>query len=89
MKGPVGKKQTAMAFMGPPSPPFLCGRRKPAWPLETYLHSALTCQSCDPGLTRCSGASRGELRSDRKNVSRAVHELRDYYLIAGLMENII
>lgn len=30
-----------------------------------------------------------ELRSDRKKVSCAAHELREYYLIVGLMENIM
>lgn len=30
-----------------------------------------------------------ELRSDREKVSCTVHELREYYLIVGLMENIM
>ena len=37
-------------------------------------------------LVGCLGE---ELRSDRKKVSCAVHELREYYLIVGLMENIM
>ena len=37
-------------------------------------------------LVGCLGE---ELRSDTKKVSCAVHELREYYLIVGLMENIM
>lgn len=35
------------------------------------------------------GCLEGKLRSDRKKVSCAAHELREYYLIVGLMENIM
>lgn len=75
--------------MGPSSPPSLCGRRKTN-PAFRGLHYTLPwpAKACNPSLTCCSGGSR-ELRSDRKNVSCAAHELREYYLIVGLMENII
>lgn len=44
------------------------------------------CKPCPDLLVGCLGE---ELRSDRKKVSCAVHELREYYLSVGLMENIM
>lgn len=83
-------KVCGVAFMGPPSPPSLYGKRKTSLAFRGLCYTLLwPAKACNPGLACCSGGSRGELRSDRKNVSCAVHELREYYLIVGLMENII
>lgn len=82
----------SVTSVGPPSPPSLHGRRKTSPQVPRGLCCILPwpAKACNPSLTCCcSGGSWGELRSDRKNVSCAVHELREYYLIVGLMENIM
>lgn len=68
--------------------------------LSLVVRGRLACGGPSFGLQRPSqnvvthssllvGYTAEELRSDREKVSCAVRELREYYLIVGLMENIM